>query len=110
MTCAGSIPALSATFGGTMGLKKYQVVFVDEYNNWWLVGFFDNLRDAEPQLNDYLKCYNACEGDEEYDHFAFGDNETLGPLTEYMATSGWCFDRIIDVDAGVIEVRGFIFE
>ena len=94
-----------------MELKKYQVVFVDEYNNWWLVGFFDNLRDAEPQVNEFLngQCGYDDEGCE-VEHLAFGEDAPLGHLEEYPSSFGRCFDRIIEADVGVLEVRGFIFE
>ena len=91
-------------------LKKYQVVFVDEYNNWWLVGFFDKLQDAEPQLNEMLKEYVGIDYDGNEYKVQFGDDTQLGHLTEYASTYGSCFDTEISCDCGCIEVRGFIFE
>lgn len=92
-----------------MTLKKYQVVFVDEYNNWYLIGFFDNLQDAEPGLNTMLEGYTGYDDDGNKCTFQFGDNTTLGHLTEYAGTMSACFDRILDADVGCIQVRGFIF-
>lgn len=94
-----------------MELKKYQVVFVDEYNNWWLIGFFNDLRDAEPQLNEFLKEYSGY-GDDgvKVDRLTLGYDEPLSPLVEYTSTFGMCFDKIIEADVGVLEIRGFVFE
>ena len=90
-----------------MILKKYEVVFVDEYNNWYLVGFYDTLEEAEKDVNDYLLQYK----DEETNKpLMFGDDTALGRLVEYPSTCGNCFDKIIDVPEGCIEVRGFIFK
>ena len=96
-----------------MELKKYQVVFVDEYNNWYLIGFFDNLQDAEEELNEYLKDYKYVDVDdynEEMKECQFGDDKPLGHLQEYPSSFGKCFDLIIDADCGCVQVRGFIFE
>lgn len=90
-------------------LKKYQVIFVDEYNNWYLIGFFDNLQDAEPDLNNMLKDYTMLNDEDEEVECQFGENKSLGHLNEYVSTFGNCFDRVIDADCGCIEVRGFIF-
>lgn len=92
-----------------MKLKKYQVVFVDEYNNWWLIGFFDNLIDAEPELNSMLKDYKMIDDDGEEVECQFGNDTLLGHLEEYPSTFSMCFDRIIEVSEGCVEVRGFIF-
>ena len=97
---------------------KYQVVFVDEYNNWYFIGFFNDLRDAEPELNSYLEGYHAdkedwgweCESDNKQQVLQFGDNTILGHLKEYPGTFSPCFDKIIDTDCGTVEVRGFIFQ
>lgn len=90
-------------------LKKYQVVFVDEYNNWYLVGFFDNLRDAEPQLNSMLEGYIGYDEDGNKIKLQFGDDTELGPLVEYAGSFSPVFDRILDADVGCIQVRGFVF-
>ena len=91
-------------------MKKYQVVFVDEYNNWYLIGFFDSLRDAEEDVNSYLSNYTCVDDNGENEYVPqFGDDTELGHLREYASTFGPCFDRVIDVDCGCIEVRGFIF-
>lgn len=95
-----------------MELKKYEVVFVDEYNIWWFVGFYDKLEDAEKDVNEYIKDYTLEDEDSEYNEFAteFGENKSLGRLQEYFSTYGNCFDRIINTPNGCIEIRGFIFE
>lgn len=94
---------------GCVTNKKYQVVFVDEYNNWFLVGFFDNLEDAVPEVNSYLETYEFEEDDELSGVPRFGKDANLGELTEYASTFSFCFDRIINTTCGCVEVRGFIF-
>ena len=94
---------------GCVTNKKYQVVFVDEYNNWYLVGFFDNLEDAVPEVNSYLETYECDEDDEISGVPQFGKDGNLGELTEYASTTSFCFDRIIDTTSGCVEVSGFIF-
>lgn len=89
--------------------KKYQIVFVDEYNNWFLVGFFDNLEDAVPEVNAYLETYEFEEDDELSGVPQFGKDANLGELTEYANTFSFCFDRIINTTCGCVEVRGFVF-
>ena len=93
-----------------MKLKKYQVVFVDEYNNWYLIGFFNDLREAEPGLNEMLRDYVGYDDDGNKCEFQFGDDTVLGHLVEYPGTFSPVFDRILDADVGCIQVRGFIFE
>ena len=89
--------------------KKYEVVFVDEYSNWYLIGFFDNLKDAEPELNDYLEGYTLADGEGEGEVPQFGDSGNLGHLEEYASTFSTCFDREIWVEEGSVAVRGFVF-
>lgn len=93
-------------------MKYYQVIFVDEYNNWFELGFYKNLKDAEPDVNNYLDSYCLCE-DDEIDPGAapkLGDGPecNLGPLVEYAGTLGPVFDRDIAVEEGNVQVRGFI--
>ncbi len=90
---------------------KYQVVFVDDYGNWYLIGFFDNLADTEDEVNSYLEQYESDQ--EEYPgatELRFGENTVLGRLTEYANTFGSCFNRIINTCEGCVEVRGFVFK
>ena len=90
---------------------KYQVVFVDVYGDWYLIGFFDNLADAEDEVNSYLEQYEPDQ--EEYPgatELRFGEDTVLGHLTEYVSTFNLCFDRIINTCEGCVEVRGFIFK
>ena len=96
---------------GYVSNKKYQVVFVDEYNNWYLVGFFDKLEDAVPEVNAYLESYELEEDEEGNTGVVpqLGKDASLGELTEYASTFSSCFDRIIDTTCGCVQVRGFIF-
>lgn len=80
--------------------KIYEVIFVDEYNNFWFVGFYHNLQNAVPDINDHLRAYNTS-----VDH-----------IEEYPSTLGTCFDFEVignkEIDDGYTGcmVRGFIFD
>jgi hypothetical protein len=77
--------------------KKYQVFIQDEWNNNTLIGFYDNLEDAIPEINEYLKdCYNV----------------QIDELKEYASTFNMCFDKDVEIDDGdnSIMIRGFIFD
>ena len=75
-------------------MKKYQVIFQDEWNNLYEVGFYDNLNDSIDDINDYLKTYNA----------------KIEELQEYISTFSKTFDTEIDTESGVVMIRGFIHE
>lgn len=75
-------------------MKKYQVIIQDEYNNLYHYGFYNNLSDAIPMINDFLDVYNV----------------KIDELTEYPSTFGWCFDKEVEVDEGYIMIRGFVFD
>lgn len=77
-------------------MKKYQVIIQDEWNNLYHIGFYDNLSDAIPDVNDWLQSYEA----------------SIDELTEYPSTFNMCFDKEIEVYGGesVIYIRGFIFD
>lgn len=94
-------------------VRKYHVVFCDEYNNWFFLGDYDNLRDAEPDLNDYLKdmemlCYDD-EGNElPCQTPKFGEGENLGVLHAVPGTFGYTFDVEIPTTCGGCRVGGYI--
>lgn len=89
---------------------KYQVIFVDEYNNWYLVGFFNNLEDSEEELNSYLEGYELEDIEDGNSKIPqFGKDQNLGILQEYSSTFNTCFDRIIHTTCGCVEVRGFVY-
>ena len=91
-------------------MKYYQVIFVDEYNNFYEIGNFLHLEDAEPEVNKMLEQYVLAE-DDDVDPGAspeFGEGKNLDRLVEYPSTFSMCFDRIIDVEEGCVQVRGFI--
>lgn len=94
--------------------KQYQVIFVDEYDNFTELGIYDDLKKAEPDVNAQLESYNLCEDDEvdpgATPRFGTGDKDNQGELIEYAGTLGPVFDRIIPVDGGCVQVRGFIKE
>ena len=77
-------------------MKKYQVIIQDEWNNLYHIGFYDNLSDAIPDVNDWLQSYEV----------------SIDELDEYPSTFSMCFDREIEVYDGesVIYIRGFIFD
>ena len=91
-------------------MKYYQVIFVDEYDNFYELGYYASLADAEPYINSYLDVYHLSEDDdvEPGGIPKFGEDENLGRLVEYPNTFGPDFTRIIWVEEGAIQIRGFI--
>lgn len=97
------------------GKYKYQIIFVDEYNNFWLLGFYDDLSEAKDDINNTIKDY-LLDGDS-YDNddilsmeCRFGEDTVLGEFSEYASTFSTCIDREIYVENGVIQIRGFVFK
>ncbi len=86
-------------------MKIYQVIFVDEYNNFYELGLFRSLLDAEPEVNNMLDSYQDIDSGETP---RFGEDENLGHLEEYPSTFSMCFDRTIDIEEGCVQIRGFI--
>ena len=78
---------------GGFELKKYEVFIQDEWNNIYLVGFYDNLEDAIPEVNEFLETYNM----------------KIDELKEYPSTFGSCFDKEVETPNGeIVMIRGFI--
>lgn len=93
--------------------KLYEVIFVDEYNNFDLLGWFDNLDDAIEPINNRLEVY----GDYKLEN---------GDFQEYPGTFGSCIDMSLSNffvdklgeeyedkiygDIQCCEVRGFVHE
>lgn len=91
-------------------MKYYQVIFIDEYDNLFEIGYFKSLEDAEPEVNEMLSQYVLGE-DNDVDPGAtpeFGPNKNLDRLVEYASTFNTCFDRMISVEEGYVQVRGFV--
>ena len=90
------------------------MVIIDEYDNFTELGIYDDLKKAEPDVNAQLESYNLCEDDEidpgATPRFGTGEHDNQGELIEYAGTLGSIFDRIIPVDGGCVQVRGFIKE
>ena len=81
----------------------YEVMMQDEYNNLYLLGFYESLDDAIEDINDFISAY--------YEDGAIPIKK--GDLAEYASTFGACFDREIewkneDDCPGSIMIRGFI--
>ena len=75
-------------------LKKYQVIIQDEWNNLYHIGFYDNLNDALPEVNEFLEVYDV----------------KLDNMAERASTFGPCFDVELETPSEeIIMVRGFIF-
>lgn len=92
------------------GSHRYQVVFVDEYNNWWLCGFYDNLAEALPDVNAYLRMYQLEDPEEGQEGpIWLGPDSPFWDLTEYASTCGPCLDATFSTPEGTVEVRGFVY-
>ena len=81
----------------------YEVMMQDEYDNLYLLGFYESLDDALEDINGFIGAYD--------DDGAIPLEK--GDLAEYASTFGTCFDREIEWEneedcPGTIMVRGFI--
>lgn len=90
-------------------MKVYQVIFEDEYNNLYHLGFFKQLKDSLKSINQHLELYRDTMLDED------GCECEFQPLTEfdlvpYASTFNDCFDKTIWTKEGCLMIRGFIFE
>ena len=84
--------------------KIYEVFMQDEYNNNYFIGFYNELKNAVPDINSFLEPYDA----------------KIETLEEYPSTFGSCFDTEVfreiedddDPDSGWtgVMIRGFIFD
>lgn len=87
----------------TVDAPLYEIVMQDEYDNLYLLGFYESLDDAIEDINDFISAY--------YEDGAIPIKK--GDLAEYASTFGACFDREIewkneDDCPGSIMIRGFI--
>ena len=87
----------------TVDAPLYEIMMQDEYNNLYLLGFYESLDDAIEDINDFVSAY--------YEDGAIPIKK--GDLAEYASTFGSCFDREIewkneDDCPGSIMIRGFI--
>ena len=87
----------------TVDAPLYEIVMQDEYNNLYLLGFYESLDDAIEDINDFISAY--------YEDGAIPIKK--GDLAEYASTFGACFDREVewkndDDCPGSIMIRGFI--
>lgn len=73
--------------------KIYHVIIQDEWNNLFHCGFYNELSEAIPDINNFLEAYNV----------------QIDELTEYPSTFDICFDREIEIEEGIVMIRGFIF-
>ena len=81
----------------------YEIVIQDEYNDFYLLGFYESLDDAIEDINGFISVYDE-------DGAIPLKN---GDLAEYASTFGACFDREIewkneDDCPGSVKIRGFI--
>lgn len=87
----------------TVDAPLYEIVMQDEYDNLYLLGFYESLDDAIEDINGFIEAY------EEDGAIPL----KKGDLAEYASTFGSCFDREIewkneDDCPGSIMIRGFI--
>ena len=87
----------------TVDAPLYEIMMQDEYDNLYLLGFYESLDDAIEDINDFISAY--------YEDGAIPIKK--GDLAEYASTFGACFDREIewkneDDCPGSIMIRGFI--
>lgn len=75
-------------------MKNRYIVFIqDEWNNLWWMGEYCSLKDALPEINNFLEVYDI----------------KIEELLEYSSTFGSTFDTEIETSDGeIIMIRGFI--
>ena len=85
-------------------MKIYQIIFQDEYNNLYLIGFYKNLKDSIRDINEELDSYGAVIDEED--------------LKLYPSSFSECFDLSIknmdryenNDEIPDIYVRGYVLE
>lgn len=87
----------------TVDAPLYEIVMQDEYDNLYLLGFYESLDDAIEDINGFISVYD--------EDGAIPIKK--GDLAEYASTFGSCFDREIewkneDNCPGSVMIRGFI--
>lgn len=76
-------------------MKKYQVMILDEWENLYNIGFYDNLQESINDINNFLEVYNI----------------SIDKLEEYVDANGISFNKTIKTeDDSYIFIKGFIFE
>lgn len=82
--------------------KIYQVIYQDEYDNLILLGFYNKLEDAIPDINSELEEFDVSITEED--------------LKSHPGTLGEVFDLDIAMlfddrdDVPFVKIRGFIFD
>lgn len=87
----------------TDDIPLYEIIVQDEYDNLYLLGFYESLDESIEDINGFLGAYD----DEGVVPLKKGD------LAEYASTFGSCFDREVEWEneddcPGTIMIRGFI--
>lgn len=88
---------------GAADAPLYEVIMQDEYDNLYLLGFYESLDDSIEDINGFLAAYE--------DDGAVTLEK--GDLAEYASTFGSCFDREVEWRdegdcPGTIMIRGFV--
>lgn len=88
---------------GAADAPLYEVIMQDEYDNLYLLGFYESLDDSIEDINGFLAAYE--------DDGAVPLEK--GDLAEYASTFGSCFDREVEWRdegdcPGTVMVRGFV--
>ncbi len=72
----------------------YVVFLEDEYMNNWFIGVYKKLEDSLEDVNKELATYG----------------KSIDCLTAHSSTFDECFDTEIELDEGMIMIRGFYIE
>lgn len=82
--------------------KIYQVIIQDEYNNLYQLGFYNCLKNAVKDVNEFIKVYNVQIKEDD--------------LKEYPSTFDNCFDLSLsdlfedNDNVANVMIRGFILD
>lgn len=80
--------------------KIFEAFFVDEYNNYWHLGFHGRIDEVIEPLNDFLK---------EYTDADTGERLHVDVVELYPCTFGEAFDKEFYADCGTVALRGFVY-
>lgn len=95
--------------------KLYEIIFVDEYENFINLGFYKDLNDAIEDINEQLKeygngKYKLEKGEVKASPSTFGECFDLDIVNHFIEKLGENFEEEINEDLHGVAIRGFIYE
>lgn len=76
-------------------MKKYQVMILDEWENLYHIGFYEQLDESIDDINNFIQTYGV----------------SIDKLEEHVETFDTSFNKLIELEDGsCISIKGFIFD